>query len=64
MIPGVIESDTCLKPMVTERAAQLLRLHSHYKAGHLLVAGGVYDQPNYYLEAMAHLDALAAESDD
>lgn len=63
MIPGVIESRTCLKPMVTDTSAELLRLHQHYRAGHLFSAGGVGDQPAYYLEAMAAIEALAAETD-
>ncbi|GAB2507104.1 hypothetical protein GCM10008940_06270 [Microbulbifer agarilyticus] len=63
MIPGVLESRTCFKPMVTEQSATLLRLHQHYRAGHLFSAGGVGDQPAYYLDAMATIDALAAETD-
>ncbi|WP_160153344.1 hypothetical protein [Microbulbifer sp. ALW1] len=49
--------------MITEHSANLLRLHQHYRAGHLLRAGGVGDQPAYYLNAMAAIEALADESD-
>lgn len=63
MIEGVIESDICLKPMVTERSANLLRLHGHYKAGHLFQSGGISDQPNLYLEAMAEIEAAASAPD-
>lgn len=49
--------------MVTEESAELLRLHTHYRAGHLLRAGGVWDQPAYFLAAMAAIEALAAETD-
>lgn len=62
MIPGVLESRTCLKPMVTEEAAALLRLHRHYRAGHLWQAGGIGDQPHYYNEAMAAIEALADDT--
>lgn len=47
--------------MVSAQSAELLRLHAHYRAGHLWAAGGVGDQPNYYLEAMAAIEQLAAE---
>ena len=63
MIPGIIESRTCLKPMVSAHSAELLRLHQHYRAGHLFCAGGVADQPHYYNEAMAAIEALAAATE-
>lgn len=47
--------------MVTERSAELLRLHGHYRSGHLWTSGGIGDQPNYYLEAMAAIEQIAAE---
>lgn len=34
-----------------------------YKKGHLLVAGGVSDQPARYLEAMQYLECLEAKID-
>ncbi|WP_444905318.1 hypothetical protein ACJJIU_22100 (plasmid) [Microbulbifer sp. CnH-101-E] len=49
--------------MVTAHSAQLLRLHQHYRQGNLWRGGGVGDQPNYYLEAMAAIEQLAAEFD-
>ena len=38
--------------MITETSLELIRLHGHYKAGHLLVDGGILSQPHYYLAAM------------
>lgn len=49
--------------MVSQHSRQLLNLYGHYKAGHLYCAGGIGDQPNYYLEAMSVIDRLASESD-
>lgn len=51
-IPGVIKSRTCLKPMVTDEAIRMIKLYNHYKRGILLTAGGLLDQPNYYLAMM------------
>ncbi len=52
VIPGVIESNTCLKPMVTESTNYLLRLYMHYKNGLLPLSGGLLDQPAGFLRAM------------
>ena len=49
--------------MVTAQSVQLLRLYRHYRAGHLLVAGGIGDQPSYYLDAMAEIDALREDAE-
>lgn len=48
----IIESNTCLKPMVEPWALSLVQLYRHYKNSVLPFTGGLYDQPNYYLEAM------------
>lgn len=48
----MIESATCLLPMITPQSRFLLRLFDHYKSGVLARAGGALEQPNYYLEAM------------
>lgn len=55
-INGVGEFRTCLLPMITRETEYLLRLHQHYRAGHLPLSGGVLDQPNAYLQAMELLD--------
>jgi len=47
-----LESRTCLLPMVTGFSRQMLRLYGHYKHHLLPYAGGLYDQPNLYIEAM------------
>jgi hypothetical protein len=51
-IKGVIESRTCLLPMITPASRFLLRLHTHYREGVLPYKGGLLEQPNYYAEAM------------
>lgn len=52
-IKGVIEPDRlCPRRRVTDEDWLLVDLHEHYRAGHLLFAGGVADQPAYYLDAM------------
>lgn len=60
MIRGVIESRTCLLPMITPQSRFLLRMHEHYKHRILPYKGGLLDQPHYYAEAMEHLSAREA----
>ena len=48
----MIESRTCLLPMITPASRLMLRLYGHYRARLLPHAGGLLDQPNYYIEAM------------
>jgi len=38
--------------MITPASRLMLRLYGHYKARLLPHAGGLLDQPNYYIEAM------------
>ena len=52
VIPGVIESRTCLLPMVTEESVELLRLYPHFERGVMPFAGGLLDQPNGFVQAM------------
>lgn len=59
-IKGVIESRTCLLPMITPQSQYLLRLHKHYREGLLPLSGGLLEQPNYYLEAMEILSDRGA----
>ena len=59
-IPGVLESNTCLLPMITPDSHRFLRLHKHYGRGLLPHAGGICDQPNRYIEAMECLEAAFA----
>lgn len=55
-ITGVIESDICLKPMVTEFSLTMLRLYGHYKNHWLPLSGGLLEQSNTYLQAMEIID--------
>jgi len=48
----LIESDTCLLPMVDESTWYLFRLHKLFEKGVLYQTGGLMDQPNRYIEAM------------
>lgn len=51
-----LESRTCLLPMITPLSHQLMRLYRHYKNHMLPFAGGLYDQPALYTEAMEIID--------
>jgi hypothetical protein len=51
-----LESKTCLIPQITQRTNYLFKLHKHYSNSILLIAGGLYDQPNLYLDAMEIID--------
>lgn len=51
-VPGVIESNTCLLPMVTDESRTYLKLNKHYKNGYLPHAGGLLDQLNPFITAM------------
>lgn len=46
--------------MVTGFARECLALHQHYKNGFLPRAGGLYSQPNKYLQAMGVIDGNSA----
>ena len=38
--------------MISDESNFLLSMNKHYRNGHLLISGGLLDQPNKYLEAM------------
>jgi hypothetical protein len=57
----VIESRTCLLPMITPGTRMMLQLYGHYKSKLLPHAGGLLDQPNYYVEAMEILSERDAQ---
>jgi len=61
-IPNVIESKTCLLPMVTQQSMMLMKLYKHYSNNILLKQGGILDQPNFYIEAMEILDQKVNEN--
>ena len=50
-IEGVIDTRTCLLPMVTSQSRALVRLHGRIEH-HLPFAGGQMDQPAVVMEAM------------
>jgi len=56
VIKNVIETNVCLLPMITPESRFLLRLHDHYKKGHMAREGGILEQSNFYLEAMEILN--------
>lgn len=56
VIKDVIETRTCLLPMVTDQSWALLRLARHYRNHYLPFAGGLMEQPNLFLQAMEILD--------
>jgi len=60
-IPGVIASRTCLLPMVQPWAHRMMMLHRHYRNGRYPLSGGLLEQPNFYIEAMAVIDGVTAE---
>lgn len=62
-IKGVVRTKGCLYRMVTDTSRNLLSLYSHYKAGHLLCAGGVGDQPAAYVDAMQIIDTEVNSGD-
>lgn len=56
---GVIESRTCLLPMITPQSSFLLRMYRHYEKNVMPTAGGILDQANYYVDAMEHIAAIS-----
>jgi len=53
---------TCPRRLVTDYSTYLIGFYSHYKAGHLLVAGGISDQPALYLDAMQLIDGAVEQA--
>lgn len=62
-IPGVIETSICPRHLITARSDALLRMYGHYKNGHLLLAGGIAEQPYVFLEAMQVIEAHLGSRD-
>lgn len=57
------ESRTCPLPQVTALSREMLRLHLHYRAGHLPLSGGVMDQPAGFLRAMEIIESVPVKRD-
>lgn len=53
----MIESRTCLLPMITAESRFFIRMHGHYRKQVLPYGGGILDQPHLYTEAMEILAA-------
>lgn len=58
-----IETRVCIVPQVSEFSWLMLRLHGHYRRGHLWAPMlGLMEQPNIYLRAMELLEQVLPES--
>lgn len=51
-VAPLVESRTCLLPMIDARIWFLFRLYKHYENGVLYQAGGLMEQPSQYIELM------------
>jgi hypothetical protein len=57
-IAGLLEPTArCPRRSISARTAFYLSLYPHYRAGHLLYAGGIADQPALFMEAMGLIQA-------
>lgn len=57
-----LASRTCLLPMIEEESRDMLKLYSHYKAGHLPFSGGILDQPAAFGDAMVIIESASAKA--
>lgn len=55
-------SNVCPRKLITPATRAWLQLYSTYKAGFLLAAGGIFDQPALYIHAMTTIESLVAEA--
>lgn len=55
-----METLTCLLPMITAGSHEFMRLYTHYKNNILPFAGGLYDQPAAWRDAMEIIEATQA----
>ncbi|MGR8917983.1 MAG: hypothetical protein ACU85V_00070 [Gammaproteobacteria bacterium] len=58
----MIETNVCPKRLVPQYAWELLRLHAFFEKGVLPFAGGLYDQPAMFVDAMAVIDDQKSQS--
>lgn len=42
--------------LITAKSLAMIQLHQHYRNAILPYGGGIYDQPNAYIEAMQIID--------
>lgn len=56
-----VKQNTCFLPEFDQAASMMLKLHAHYRDGHLLCAGGIADQPAPYIASMRWITWLLAQ---
>ncbi len=61
-IEGKWKSRICPRKLITAETRDWLQLFSTYRAGHLLVSGGIYDQPALYVHAMTLIESFINEA--
>lgn len=59
---GDWKSRICPRRLVTRESSRWLDLFSTYRAGHLLVAGGIFDQPALYISAMTFIESQVSKA--
>jgi len=58
-----VNYDTCPRFLITGDSAYLLQLFTHYRRGLMPLAGGLFDQPNRYVEAMYLIENEAHDNE-
>lgn len=56
------KSRICPRKLITDESHQWLRLFASYRAGYLLEAGGILDQPAIYISTMNAIDGYVARA--
>jgi len=64
VIKDVIESDTCLKPMITSTSNELISLYSHFSKNRFPLSGGLLDQPAAFVKAMEIIESAVENNDE
>ncbi len=62
VIPNIIDTNICLKPMVTSKSLGFLKMYTHYKNRLLPYSGGILDQPYSYIRAMEIIESELGSS--
>ena len=58
----MIETNRCLRQLVTPASWEFIRMYRHYKNGILPLAGGLLDQPARFVDAMEIIDEQISTS--
>jgi hypothetical protein len=61
-IDGQWKSRQCPRKLITQESRDWLQIFQTYKAGFLLVSGGILDQPAVYINAMTLIDTLISKA--